>query len=264
MLEHITPVLLTYNEAPNIARTLSKLTWADDIVVLDSGSTDETLSILRRFPRVRVFKRPFDTHGNQWRHAVFETNIKTPWILRLDADYQVTEALVEEMSRLDHNDAPNAYRISFDYAIFSHKLLASLYPPNTVLLRMGYFTVSQSGHTETWTVKAPIGALKAHIIHDDWKPVEDWLESQARYMRRELNELPTKRGKVRKFLRRRPPLMPLLTFFYCLIGKGLIFNGRAGVAYTLQSLVAESILSLMVLEKRLRDEIEGKAGESQR
>src|SRR5947209_97262 len=122
MLGRITPVLLTYNEAPNIARTLSYLNWAKDIVVLDSGSTDATISILARVPRVRVFTRPFDTHCNQWRHAIFETNITTPWILRLDADYQVTEELVAELSQLDPDAPINAYRIAFDYAIFSRKL----------------------------------------------------------------------------------------------------------------------------------------------
>jgi len=86
MLDHITPVLLTYNEAPNIARTLSHLEWAKDIVVVDSGSTDDTVAMLGRASKVRVFGRPLDTLANQWRYAVTDTAIATPWILRLDAD----------------------------------------------------------------------------------------------------------------------------------------------------------------------------------
>src|SRR5262249_33865236 len=123
MLEHITPVLLTYNEAPNIGQTLSRLTWAKDIVVVDSGSTDETLAILGEFSQVRVFRRPFDSHGNQWRYAVHETAIATPWILRMDADYQVPQGLIEELARLDANAPVSAYRIAFDYAVFSRKLV---------------------------------------------------------------------------------------------------------------------------------------------
>ena len=91
MLSDITPVLLTFNEAPNIGRTLACLTWAKDIIVVDSGSTDDTASIVAAFPQVRVFHRSFDTHGNQWRYATQETGINTNWILRLDADYEVTE-----------------------------------------------------------------------------------------------------------------------------------------------------------------------------
>src|SRR5450432_1582695 len=124
MLDHITPVLLTYNEEENIRRTLSQLKWAKDIVVVDSGSTDATLGIVANCSQARVFKRPFDTHGNQWRYAVQETAIATPWILRLDADYQVTDELIAELTRLDPNAPVSAYQIAFDYAIFSNKLLA--------------------------------------------------------------------------------------------------------------------------------------------
>lgn len=65
MLDQITPVLLAYNEEQNIARTLSHLTWAKDVVVVDSGSTDGTLERLERFSNVRVFSRRFDTHAAQ-------------------------------------------------------------------------------------------------------------------------------------------------------------------------------------------------------
>ena len=93
MLDRITPVLLTYNEEQNINRALSHLSWAKEIVVVDSGSTDGTAAILAKFPNVRVFSRPFDTHANQWRFATEQTKIATEWLLRLDADYQVSLAL---------------------------------------------------------------------------------------------------------------------------------------------------------------------------
>ena len=66
MLDQITPVLLTYNEEENIGRTLPRLRWAKDIVVVDSGSTDGTLNILTAFPNLRVFKRRFGAHAKQW------------------------------------------------------------------------------------------------------------------------------------------------------------------------------------------------------
>ena len=252
MLGEITPVLLTFNEAANIGRTLSRLTWAKDIVIVDSGSTDETVSILAGFPQVRVFHRVFDTHGNQWRYATQETGISTNWILRLDADYEVTEALKVELSRLDADAAVDAYRISFDYAIFGRKLISSLYPPNTILLRKGRFSVRDKGHTEAWTVQGPVKNLKARIVHDDRKSTEQWMLSQGRYMRRELAHLRAGGSGLRAWLRLSPPLMPLVMFFYCLFVKGLILNGRAGIFYALQRLIAEAALSLMVLEERLR------------
>jgi glycosyltransferase involved in cell wall biosynthesis len=251
MLEKITPVLLTYNEQENIARTISGLRWAKDIVVVDSGSNDGTLKILKTFPSVRIFSREFDTHANQWRYATEHTNIGTDWLLRMDADYQLSDALTAELNQLVPGESIGAYRIAFDYAIFSKKLVASLYPPNTILLRRGYFSVVDRGHTEAWEVCGQIVTLRERVIHNDWKSTGRWLSGQTRYMQRELQWLHRSAGFKRR-LRLLPPLMPLAVFLYCLFGKGLIFNGRAGMFYALQRLVAEAVLSLMVIEERLR------------
>jgi glycosyltransferase involved in cell wall biosynthesis len=253
MLDHITPVLLTHNEEQNIGRTLSRLGWAKDIVVVDSGSTDGTLTILAACPNVRVFNRRFDTHAKQWRYAVEETQIATDWILRLDADYLVSDALVSELAQLDPDSPVNAYRIRFDYAIFSQKLFSSLYPTNTILLRKDKFCVWDKGHTEAWDVKGSIATLSGRVLHDDWKPTGQWVIGQTRYMQREAEWLRVARAGLVRWLRLRPPLMPIVAFIYCLFGKGLIISGRAGIFYALQRMVAEAILSLMVLEEKLRD-----------
>src|SRR5436190_63 len=78
MLNEITPLILTYNEAPNIARTLASVSWAKEIVVVDSFSSDNTLKIARSFPQVRTFQRAFDCHQNQWEFGLKETGITTP------------------------------------------------------------------------------------------------------------------------------------------------------------------------------------------
>jgi len=252
MLDQITPVLLTYNEEENIGRTLSRLGWAKDIVLVDSGSTDATLSIAAGCPNVRLFRRSFDTHANQWRYAVEQTQIETDWILRLDADYQLSDALVSEMAGLDPNGPVNAYRVRFDYAIFSRKLISSLYPANTILLRKGTFRVWDKGHTEMWSVTGPVATLSNRITHDDRKPLAAWLVGQSRYMQLELKRLRVSDVGVSRWLRQRPPLMPIIVFIYCLLWKGLIFSGRAGLFYALQRMVAESVLSLLLLEEKLR------------
>jgi glycosyltransferase involved in cell wall biosynthesis len=251
MLEDVTPVVLTFNEAPNIARTLKCLTWARDVVVVDSGSADGTLDLLSEFPNVRVFRRVFDTHGNQWRYAVNDTGISTKWVLRLDADYQVTGELAEELRSMHPDAEVSAYWVAFDYAVFSAKLRSSLYPANTILLRRGRFDVRDKGHTEVWRVEGKVETLQSRVVHDDWKPVEAWLGAQARYMRLEADRLGMKDSGLKRSLRLLPPLMPLAVFFYSLFGKGLILDGRAGMFYALQRLVAEAILTLMILERRL-------------
>jgi glycosyltransferase involved in cell wall biosynthesis len=252
-LSQITPVLLTWNEAPNLQRSLAPLAWAQDIVVVDSGSTDGTRAILARHPRVRVFERAFDSHAEQWRFAVEETAIATPWMLRLDADYVLSEALVEELRGLAPPEDLAAYRIAFDYCIGGRRLRASLYPPNTVLFRRGRATPWQDGHTERWRIDGRVAPLRGRIAHDDRKPVEAWLAAQARYLKRERDKLlAAERGTLRRQdrLRLRHWIAPPAVFLWCLFGRGLIFDGRAGLAYAYQRALAETALALYLLEAK--------------
>jgi glycosyltransferase involved in cell wall biosynthesis len=253
MLDHITPVILTFNEEPNIRRTLAALDWATRIVVVDSGSTDSTLAILAEDPRINVFSRRFDTHGHQWEFALNGTNISTDWVLRLDADYIVTRELRDEIAQLDPDAPFNAYRIGFDYLISGRRLRASLYPAKTVLFRRAQVTAIDRGHTEVWVIRGQVGELRGRIWHDDRKSVAAWIISQARYVTREFSLLASNETRSLSLaLRVRPPLMPLLSFLYCLFFKGLIFNGRAGLFYSLQRLLVETALALVVLEDRMK------------
>lgn len=173
--------------------------------------------------------------------------------LRLDADYQLSASLIAELAQLNPDADISAYQVDFDYAIFSIRLTASLYPPKTIILRQGRFSVEDKGHTETWIVKGRTAKVDARVVHDDWKRTDRWIAEQVRYMRRELNQLRVTDLGWASWLRCRPPLMPMAVFLYCLFGKRLILNGRAGLFYALQRMVAEAILALMVLEERLRE-----------
>lgn len=253
LLDQITPVILTWNEAPNIGRCLARLAWAREIVVVDSGSLDATREILGRDPRVRLFTRPFDDQARQWRFALEETGLATPWVLRLDADYLLSETLVAELAALTPPPEVAAYRIAFDYCIGGRRLRASLYPPNTVLFRRGRATPWQDGHTERWRVEGEVRPLKGRILHDDRKAMESWFLSQARYLRRERDKLlatPRAGLERRDRLRLRHWIAPWAVFLWCLFGKGLLLQGRAGLAYAYQRALAEMLLALYLLEAR--------------
>ena len=146
-LDEITVLILTYNEASNIGRTLTALSRFPSVVVLDSGSNDETISIVKSFANTKLVTRPFDTHSNQWNFGLYECGIETPWVLALDADYILPKTLVDEISSLVPGQIVG-YEASFDYAVFGRVLKATLYPPVTVLFRKNAAHYVQSGHTQ--------------------------------------------------------------------------------------------------------------------
>ena len=254
MLNKITPVLLTYNEAPNIERTLNQLTWATDIVVVDSFSDDETLSILATFKQVRVFQRKFDFHANQWNYAIRETDINSEWILALDADYVLTSGSIEELTNLKTEAKVTGYRANFTYCIFGHPLRGSLYPPVTVLYRKKGANYYQDGHTQRLMIPGKIMDLNSPILHDDHKSLKQWLISQDRYMKLEagkLLQLHFSNSQRSDFIRKLKFVAPLVIFLYCLIAKGLILDGWAGIYYALQRTLAEILLSLHLIRHDL-------------
>src|SRR5688500_8511434 len=189
MLDQITPLILTYNEAPNIARALEKLSWAKDIVVVDSLSDDDTVDIATSFPNVRVFQRAFDCHRNQWEFGLQETGIATPWLLALDADYIISDELVAELESLRPAHGTAGYRASFIYCIRGKKLRSGIYPPVTVLYRREAASYVQDGHTQRVALEGTAEDLHAPIFHDDRKSLRRWFSSQARYTELETQKL---------------------------------------------------------------------------
>lgn len=255
MLDQITPVILTYNEAPNIGRTLERLAWARDIVVVDSFSDDETLAIVDRTPQTRPFQREFDCHENQWNFALKETGVTSEWVLALDADYVLTPELVEELNKLKPGRETAGYRARFVYCVSGRPLRGSAYPPVTVLYRREGASYRQDGHTQRVMVQGDVVELRAPILHDDRKSFDHWLRSQARYMKLEANKLAAAEWRHLGWadrLRKMRIIAPFAILFYCLFVRGAILDGRAGIYYAFQRLLSELILSLYLIEHSLR------------
>jgi glycosyltransferase involved in cell wall biosynthesis len=247
MLDQITPLILTYNEAPNIVRSLARLSWARDIVLVDSFSDDETVAIAKSFANVRVVQRVFDNHRNQWEFGLKETGITTPWVLALDADYLVSNELLAELAQLRPAADTVGYRASFVYCINGKRLRSGIYPPVTVLYRREAATYVQDGHTQRVALTGTIEDLRSPLLHDDRKSFRRWLGSQARYTELEAQKLLaadpaelTLQDRVRRWIVVFPPAM----FAYCLIVRGGILDGWQGFYYAFQRSLAELMLSV--------------------
>lgn len=251
MLDQITPVILTRDEAANIGRTLGQLAWAKEVLVVDSGSTDGTPEIARGFANVRLLQRTFDEHAAQWNFAVAQ--VRTSWFLTLDADYYCSDALATELSSLVVREGVDGYVSDFRYAVHGKVLRASLYPSKVVLARTGHARFRQDGHTQRLEVDGKTAALRTPIVHDDRKDFRSFLARQKRYMAREADKLRqadwrslSSAGRIRKLIVVAPPAVLIHT----LLVRGVILDGRAGVRYAFERFVAEMILSLELIRRR--------------
>jgi glycosyltransferase involved in cell wall biosynthesis len=249
-LADVTPVILTRDEEANIARTLGQLRWAADVVIVDSFSTDRTVEIARQFPNVRLVQREVDTLAGQTNHGLQQ--VRTPWVLLLDADYFVPDDFAEELRTLEPEPGVRAYNAAFTYAVNGRPLRASLYPPRIVLLHRDHAQVWQDGHAHRVLADGAVGTLATRILHDDRKSFARFLDRQKRYMRQEAHKLRhadprslTMAGRLRKLI----VLAPFAVVVHTLFVKGLILDGVPGLRYTWERFVAELILSRELLRR---------------
>jgi len=250
----LTALLLTWNEIANIGRTLAALHWLSDILVIDSGSTDGTLEVLAAYPNVRVLYRAFDSFAEQCNFGL--DRISSEWVLSLDADYGVPPELSRSMpSLMERADRDNlaGFSLPFRYCIDGQPLRGSLLPPRTCLYRTLSGRYRDEGHGHRVVIQGEVAPLPLPILHDDRKPLARWLASQQKYLRIEAANLlrtPSHRLSWVDRLRKHTPLSPLAAITFCLLLRGGLLDGRAGLIYALQRTYAELLLVLMLDEER--------------
>jgi glycosyltransferase involved in cell wall biosynthesis len=249
MLEKITPLILTYNESPNINRTLQKLTWAKQIIVIDSYSTDETLDIVYCYSQVQVFQRKFDSFATQCNYGL--QKIASEWVLSLDADYILTNELIHEITSLSEKIDIDSYNVRFKYCVFGKPLRGTLLPPRQVLYRRKKAIYKDDGHAHRVQVDGIPVMLSSYIYHDDRKSLSRWLWAQDRYLVIEANKLletPVSKLTWGDRIRKQKILAPFIILIYCLILKGGILDGWHGWYYAFQRVLAEIMLAIRLIE----------------
>jgi len=249
MLETITPLILTYNEAPNIDRVVQKLTWAKRILVIDTYSNDSTLETLSAYPQVEVIQRDFKSFADQCNFGL--THIHTEWALSLDADYVLTDDLIDELKRLEDSRDINGYSVPFKYCVFGKPLRGTILPQRTVLYRTAKANYAEDGHAHRVRVEGQTALLSGYLHHDDRKSLKRWLWAQDRYMVLEVEKLqntPNSELSWGDRLRKQKIIAPFVILLYCLIFKGGILDGWHGWHYAFQRMLAELLLSLRLIE----------------
>lgn len=269
----VTVIILTFNEQDNIDHALrSVLGWAQAIFVVDSFSTDETVATALRYQSqgVTVVQHAFENYSRQWNWAVEQLPIRTPWVLKLDADERATPAFREEVrSRLCSPDLEEVAFVVHWHLYFMGRRLTwgGLYPNGNVRIwRHGCGHFGDREANEHVVVAGPVGTIQNPIEHHDYKSLTLWIDRHNRYSSMEAREVlrgnltgdtaprlwgrPEERRMWLRQLYYRLPVRPLLYFVYRYFVKFGLFDGRVGFRYIFLHSVFFYWIDLKLLESR--------------
>jgi len=264
-------LILTYNEAANLPACLAALTWCDDILVVDSGSTDDTVAIARAHG-ARILNRPFDDFAGQRNFGLDQGQFRHDWVLHLDADEIVTADFLAALTALTPSDTTDAYRVPFKTMFFGRWLKhAGMWPAYQV--RLGHaqrLRFVQVGHGQREALPPErVGNFPEALLHYSFSHgLRRWLEKHLRYAADEAAVIvgakgagqvsalltaadPTERRRAAKALAGRLPLVlrPLARFVYIYGVRRGFLDGRAGLAYALMLAVYEAMIAILVYEQ---------------
>ena len=181
MPDTLTVAIVTLNEAANLARTLASVRFANEIVVLDSGSTDATVEIAED-AGARLIEEPWKGFARQKNSAI--AHATGNWALSLDADEEVSPELAREIEALLAGKPEfNAYRIPRLNHFLGRPLRHGGYWPDAKLrlFRRGAARFEDRPVHESMKADCPVGLLKGHLIHRCYPTLDEYIEHMNRY-----------------------------------------------------------------------------------
>jgi len=264
----------TLNEEKNLPRCLDSLKWSDDIVVLDSLSTDRTADIVRDYGG-RFFQRPYDGRANNQNWAVENIEFKYPWVYYSDADEVIPPELRDEIMAV--TSAPErpevAYRVRFKNMLCGKWIKrSSMYPSWIPRLWRPERIRWERQANPVAIIDGPVGLLKNHFEHYSFnKGFDAWFEKHNKYSTHEaaetvkeldhgsvdwkglLNKNPTRRRIAIKHLSFRIPARPVAKFLYMYLLRAGFLDGRPGLTYCTLQAIYEYMICCKVKELRRRE-----------
>ena len=263
----VSVIVITKNEAANLADALASVAWADELIVVDAESTDDTVSIARRHtPHVHV--RPWPGYSAQKNHAA---SLAThDWILSLDADERVTPALAEEIrAAMARDDAapdggvtrPRGYRIPRVTFVFDRWLRSTDWYPDWQLRLYDRRAGRWNGRPvhESVTVDGEVEKLHHELQHVGYHGIAHHVDTINRYTTLAANDLAAKgrRASVIDLVVQGP-----LAFLRNYLLRGGIRDGRVGLVISVMNAYYVVLKHVKLWEKQKKQE--GRGSEDQR
>ena len=213
-------VIITLNEEANLPRTLASVAWADEIVVLDSGSTDRTREIAESF-HAKVFVEPWKGFAGQKNSALAKAT--GDWILSLDADEELESALAEEIrDTLAGNPTEAGFWIPRKNFFLGRWIRhGGFYPdPKLRLFRRGIGAFEDRLVHEDIRVQGATGKLRHPLLHHAYPSLDSYLEHMNRYSSLGAQMAAAKKASGFSFID--IVIRPRLTLFYNYILRAVV------------------------------------------
>jgi glycosyltransferase involved in cell wall biosynthesis len=244
---YLSALVITYNEEINISRTLKSIEWIPLVLVVDSGSNDNTINIINQYSNTKILYRKFDTFADQCNFGL--RHLQSNWVLSLDADYVLSSALSNEIKTIFSSyiskSIYSGYNISFSYCIGGKPIQSGLLPPRTCLYERKKAKYINIGHGHKVLIEGRIGNLIHKIYHDDRKSFNIWFKNQERYQQAEasmLKKTDSRSLSIQDQIRKHSFVAPFVVFFICIVFRRGFLDGKQGFIYAFQRLITESLL----------------------
>ena len=250
----ITAIIPTFNEEKNIARAIESVQWADELIVVDSFSTDKTLDIAEQYG-AKVLQRSYVNSANQKNWAIPQA--KHEWIFLLDADEQATPALNKEIEKLFKDPKGNvAFWIRRSSFFLGSKVKYSGWQGDKVIrffMREKCRYEEKNVHAEI-IADGPVSICKNRILHYHYKGIDRSLERSRWYTTWKAYDRIEKGSTGNFFVL--IILKPLWKFFNHYIIKLGFLDGQVGFHIAVFSAYDVYIRGLKIMRIKAGEEIE--------
>ncbi|NEO12739.1 MULTISPECIES: glycosyltransferase family 2 protein [Moorena] len=261
--------ILTYNEDLDIAACIESALLSDDVIIVDSISSDRTVEIANQYP-VRVVQHAFESHGRQRTWMLKEVPTKYEWVYILEADERMTPELFSECQGAIQRQEHVAYYVA-ERVMFMNRWIrySTQYPRYQLrLFRKEKVWFDDYGHTEREVCDGPTGFIKETYPHyTNSKGFTRWIDKHNRYSTDEALETlrqleqgtvewrdlffgrsEVERRRALKNLSLRLPWRPVLRFLYMYFLLGGFLDGQAGFTWCTLQAFYEYLILLKVWE----------------
>lgn len=171
--------IITQNEEKNIERCLKSITWANEIIIVDSGSQDKTLEICKKYTK-KIYSIPWNGYSLQKQRALDRAECE--WLLSLDADEEISEALQEEIKKTLKNPRYKTYKMPRKLVFLGRILKYSEGRSQKFrLFKKGTAKMDTKKVHESLNTKERIGSLKAPIYHHSFHSMNDLIKKMNHY-----------------------------------------------------------------------------------